>query len=85
MDIDLSDGVLNNKLYAAGKVPAVRCLLPRADLTNKAGMVAYSLKHPLATKDHGSRRNHAYWTTRAFDTTDPNTCNTFKAPAKRVS
>ncbi|MFD7159785.1 neutral zinc metallopeptidase [Kribbella sp. NPDC059898] len=36
-------------------------------------------------RDHGSRKNHSYWTTRAFTSTTPATCNTFTAPAKRVS
>lgn len=36
-------------------------------------------------RDHGSRKNHAYWTLQAFKTTNPATCNTFSAPAKRVS
>ncbi|MGW7683288.1 neutral zinc metallopeptidase [Kribbella sp. NPDC054772] len=42
VSIDLTGGVLNNKLYAAGKVPVVRCTLPRANLRSKAGMVAYA-------------------------------------------
>ncbi|MGZ0148629.1 neutral zinc metallopeptidase [Kribbella sp. WER1] len=36
-------------------------------------------------RDHGSRKSHSYWTTRAFTSTTPATCNTFTAPAKRVS
>ncbi|HZX08303.1 neutral zinc metallopeptidase [Kribbella sp.] len=36
-------------------------------------------------RDHGSRKNHSYWTTRAFTSTSPATCNTFTAPAARVS
>ncbi|WP_427885376.1 neutral zinc metallopeptidase [Kribbella sp. GL6] len=36
-------------------------------------------------RDHGSRKNHSYWTTRAFTSTTPATCNTFTAPTKRVS
>ncbi|WP_329484328.1 neutral zinc metallopeptidase [Kribbella sp. NBC_01484] len=40
--MDLSDGVLKNKLYLAGKVPAVQCVLPRPNLTTKAGMLAYA-------------------------------------------
>jgi hypothetical protein len=36
-------------------------------------------------RDHGSRSNHGYWTIRAFGTTNPASCNTFTAPAKRVS
>ncbi|MER7244371.1 neutral zinc metallopeptidase [Kribbella sp. NPDC000426] len=42
ISIDLADGVIHNKLYTAGKVPTVRCALPRPDLTSKAGMVAYA-------------------------------------------
>lgn len=40
--IDPSLGVLTSKLYTAGKVPAVRCVLPRPDLTSKAGMLRYA-------------------------------------------
>jgi predicted metalloprotease len=36
-------------------------------------------------RDHGSRKNHAYWTVRAFNTANPSACNTFTAPTKRVS
>jgi predicted metalloprotease len=36
-------------------------------------------------RDHGSRKNHGYWTLRAFDAASPSACNTFAAPAKRVS
>ncbi len=39
----------------------------------------------LKIRDHGSYKNHAYWTTRAFTSTTPATCNTFKATPKRVS
>jgi hypothetical protein len=39
---DLSDGVVASKLYKAGKVPAVRCVLPRPNLNTKAGMLAYA-------------------------------------------
>jgi predicted metalloprotease len=42
VSIDLTEGVLKNKLYGAGKVPATRCSLPRANLKSKAGMIAYS-------------------------------------------
>lgn len=40
--MDLSDGVVKSKLYTAGKVPAVQCVLPRPNLTTKAGMLAYA-------------------------------------------
>jgi predicted metalloprotease len=36
-------------------------------------------------RDHGSRKNHGYWSLRAFDAGNPSACNTFTAPAKRVS
>lgn len=36
-------------------------------------------------RDHGSYKSHAYWTTMAFTTPTPATCNTFKATPKRVS
>jgi len=39
----------------------------------------------LKIRDHGSYKNHAYWTTRAFASTSPATCNTFKATPQRVS
>src|SRR3954451_19876701 len=35
-------------------------------------------------RDHGSRKNHAYWTTRSFASADPASCNTFTAPATKV-
>jgi predicted metalloprotease len=41
--------------------------------------------NPDNVRDHGSRKSHAYWTLRAFDTANPSACNTFAAPAKRVS
>ncbi|WP_406048253.1 neutral zinc metallopeptidase [Kribbella sp. NBC_00889] len=40
---------------------------------------------PDKVRDHGSRKNHGYWSLRAFDSTNPSSCNTFVAPAKRVS
>ncbi|GAA1697154.1 hypothetical protein GCM10009745_49160 [Kribbella yunnanensis] len=39
----------------------------------------------LKIRDHGSYKSHAYWTTRAFASTNPATCNTFTAAPKRVS
>src|SRR5215468_8247368 len=36
-------------------------------------------------RDHGSRKSHGYWTTRAFASANPASCNTFAAPANRVS
>ncbi|MEU8226885.1 neutral zinc metallopeptidase [Kribbella sp. NPDC048915] len=36
-------------------------------------------------RDHGSRKSHAYWTLRAFESASPQSCATFTAPAKRVS
>ncbi|WP_433165932.1 neutral zinc metallopeptidase [Kribbella sp. CA-247076] len=41
--------------------------------------------NPARIRDHGSRRNHGYWTTRAFTSGNPASCNTFTASAKRVS
>lgn len=40
---------------------------------------------PKHARDHGSRKNHAYWSNRAFASGNPASCNTFTAPAKRVS
>jgi hypothetical protein len=51
----------------------------------------YQVKHsgddnnPKDDRDHGSRKNHGYWTLRAFKSTNPSSCNTFTAPATRVS
>ncbi|MEV5963169.1 hypothetical protein AB0L70_15480 [Kribbella sp. NPDC051952] len=125
--------VVKNKLYAAGKVPPVRCALPRPDLTSKgylpqgrtvSGQLEIQRRKELQAsclgaaflgankrafrltgarlaiwqdivhhvgdeygkvRDHGSRKNHAYWTIQAFNTTNPSVCNTFTAPSKRVS
>jgi len=41
--------------------------------------------NPDKVRDHGSRKNHGYWSLRAFASTNPASCNTFAAPAKRVS
>jgi len=41
--------------------------------------------NPDNVRDHGSRKNHGYWSLRAFASTNPSSCNTFSAPAKRVS
>ncbi|TDD27158.1 hypothetical protein E1218_11200 [Kribbella turkmenica] len=40
---------------------------------------------PGSPPDHGSRKSHAYWTLRAFESGDRASCNTFTASAKRVS
>jgi predicted metalloprotease len=40
---------------------------------------------PDTPRDHGSRKSHAYWASRAFESGSPASCNTFTAPAKRVS
>lgn len=40
---------------------------------------------PDKVRDHGARKNHGYWSLRAFDSMNPSSCNTFVAPAKRVS
>ncbi|MFD3405688.1 neutral zinc metallopeptidase [Kribbella sp. NPDC058693] len=42
----------------------------------------YNPKH---IRDHGSRTSHGYWSLGAFDAGNPSACNTFTAPAKRVS
>jgi predicted metalloprotease len=36
-------------------------------------------------RDHGSRKNVAAWSVRGFTTPDPKSCNTFTAPASKVS
>ncbi len=41
--------------------------------------------NPDHIRDHGARKNHGYWSLRAFASTNPSSCNTFSAPAKRVS
>jgi hypothetical protein len=41
--------------------------------------------NPEKIRDHGSQKNHGYWSLRAFTSTNPSSCNTFSAPAKRVS
>ncbi|MEU4197016.1 neutral zinc metallopeptidase [Kribbella sp. NPDC026611] len=40
---------------------------------------------PKHAPDHGSRKNHGYWSHQGFRSTNPANCNTFTAPAKRVS
>ncbi|TDD27157.1 hypothetical protein E1218_11195 [Kribbella turkmenica] len=40
---------------------------------------------PDKIRDHGSRKNHGYWSLRAFGSRNPSSCNTFAAPAQRVS
>lgn len=41
--------------------------------------------NPRKVRDHGSRKNYAYWTARAFASRNPASCNTFTAAPKRVS
>ncbi|GAB2675385.1 neutral zinc metallopeptidase [Kribbella swartbergensis] len=41
--------------------------------------------NPEKIRDHGSRKNHGYWSLRAFTSMNPASCNTFAAPAMRVS
>jgi uncharacterized protein len=36
-------------------------------------------------RDHGSRESVAAWSKRGFETADPKSCNTFTAPASKVS
>ncbi len=36
-------------------------------------------------RDHGSRESVAAWSKRGFDSADPKSCNTFTAPAQKVS
>ncbi|MGZ0148627.1 neutral zinc metallopeptidase [Kribbella sp. WER1] len=36
-------------------------------------------------RDHGSRKNNTAWTEAAFSTKSPSACNTWTAPAKRVT
>jgi predicted metalloprotease len=36
-------------------------------------------------RDHGSARNHSYWSKRGFGSRNLAACNTFTAPASRVS
>lgn len=41
--------------------------------------------NPDKIRDHGSRRNHGYWSLRGFASANPSSCNTFAAPSNRVS
>jgi Putative neutral zinc metallopeptidase len=41
--------------------------------------------NPDKIRDHGARKNHGYWSLRAFASANPSSCNTFTAPSKRVS
>jgi predicted metalloprotease len=41
--------------------------------------------NPKKIRDHGSRKNQWYWAGPAFQTANPKSCNTFTAPAARVS
>lgn len=40
---------------------------------------------PKKDRDHGSRKSAEYWATRGFATADPASCNTYTAPAAKVS
>ncbi|WP_410789711.1 neutral zinc metallopeptidase [Kribbella sp. C-35] len=41
--------------------------------------------NPKKIRDHGSRKNHWLWSEPAFKSADPKLCNTFTAPAAKVS
>jgi predicted metalloprotease len=41
--------------------------------------------NPAKIHDHGSRKNHWLWSGPAFRSTNPASCNTWSAPAKKVS
>ncbi|MGW6197965.1 neutral zinc metallopeptidase [Kribbella sp. NPDC055110] len=41
--------------------------------------------NPKKIRDHGSRKNHWLWSEPAFKAADPKLCNTFSAPAAKVS
>ena len=41
--------------------------------------------NPKKIRDHGSRKNHWLWSEPAFKFADPKLCNTFTAPAAKVS
>lgn len=41
--------------------------------------------NPKKVRDHGSRKNHWYWAEPAFRSASPKSCNTFTAPAGKVS
>ncbi|HEU4948086.1 MAG TPA: neutral zinc metallopeptidase [Kribbella sp.] len=51
----------------------------------------YQVRHsgdeynPKKVRDHGSRKNLWYWTGPAFESANPKSCNTYTAPAARVS
>lgn len=40
---------------------------------------------PKVPRDHGSRKNHAYWSDQGFHGATAGSCNTFTAPAAKVS
>ncbi|HEY3563242.1 MAG TPA: neutral zinc metallopeptidase [Kribbella sp.] len=41
--------------------------------------------NPKKVRDHGSRKNHWLWAEPAFQAADPKVCNTYTAPAAKVS
>jgi hypothetical protein len=41
--------------------------------------------NPKKIRDHGSRKSQWYWAGPAFQTANPKSCNTFTAPAAKVS
>ncbi|GAA1144815.1 hypothetical protein GCM10009630_49350 [Kribbella jejuensis] len=41
--------------------------------------------NPKKIRDHGSRKNNWAWSAPAFTSANPSSCNTFKAPAAKVS
>lgn len=51
----------------------------------------YEAKHtgdennPKGPRDHGSRKSYELWMTQGFKTADPASCNTYTAPAAKVS
>ncbi|GAA0379940.1 hypothetical protein Acor_01410 [Acrocarpospora corrugata] len=47
--------------------------------------VLYVLVNTTIGAGQGSDKNRTYWATRGYDTWSPGACNTFTAPAKRVS
>jgi hypothetical protein len=54
-------------------------------------MWEYQIQHsgdeydPKKVRDHGSRKNQWLWAGPAFKTTNPASCNTYTAPAAKVS
>ncbi|GAA2871752.1 neutral zinc metallopeptidase [Streptosporangium fragile] len=54
-------------------------------LNRRQSDFSYVLRAAYDTSSHGKAKNIAYWLTRGFDQESPGACNTFSAPASKVS